>query len=83
MDINSNVINRKWADMAGSGYILSNANDMGKWMNFFLNGGKDDDDNTVSIILIHFLFLTVWLAERLRSSCTDINPLDFSYIVGH
>lgn len=33
--------------MAGSGNILSSANDMAKWMNFFLNGGKNSDGNTV------------------------------------
>ncbi|XP_045174366.2 gigasin-6-like [Mercenaria mercenaria] len=38
---------RKWAEMAGSGNILSSASDMGKWMNFFLSGGKNSSGHTV------------------------------------
>ncbi|GAB1606075.1 uncharacterized protein LOC115228188 [Argonauta hians] len=34
----SPLFKRKWADIGGSGAILSTANDMAKWMKFLLNG---------------------------------------------
>lgn len=38
---------RRWAMLAGSGAVFSSANDMAKWMNFHLSGGKDENGVTV------------------------------------
>ncbi|XP_059148723.1 protein flp-like [Physella acuta] len=38
---------RRWADMAGSGSIMSSADDMAKWMNFHLNASQNGTGDQV------------------------------------
>ncbi|KAK3091642.1 hypothetical protein FSP39_021486 [Pinctada imbricata] len=40
-NITRKSIKERWGDFCGSGCVVSNANDMAKWMLFHLNGGKN------------------------------------------
>ncbi|KAH9520305.1 hypothetical protein Btru_060454 [Bulinus truncatus] len=52
-DLNSKLtqvnphFNRRWAELAGSGSFMTTAEDMGKWMNFHLSGGRNAEGHQI------------------------------------